>query len=460
MSIKAFAYLRKSTDRKDKQRYSLETQEREIQKAKAVAEAFFGDTVEIVETFTEKISGTSRERPLFDQMLEKFDNQEASILLSWRLDRLSRNPTDAGAIMQAMQDRIIPYVADNTRVYTRKDSWLLMGVLFGQASQESMEIADKSIAGTETLIKNWGIPYKVPFWAKNNPSTSARIEDRIIIDPIESVFAKKMFEKRANGESYEQIAIWLFENGFKNKNGGKISKSTIHSWIKNKFYYGLCEWGNHVWNHMYQPIIDKKLWEEANAVGRGFVPRIEENQFLLKWKIKSAISGRVLTASFAKKIYPQYHTHASWKKEWDNVSISEAKIIEYFGSIIHLYKVPNYLKKPLLQGLKRMYKEKLGEITKEKQKLSSELTKTTQKMDGLIDMRITWELTGEQYKIKSEEFSEKINLLKLKITNLIIQDEGILDILNKSVELLTNLDQYWNTADTRTKLGIINMICV
>lgn len=99
---------------------------------------------------------------------------------------------------------------------------------------------------------------------------------------------------------------------------------------------------------MYQPIIDKKLWDEANAVGRGFVPRFEENPFPLKGKIKSAISGRELTASFAKKIYPQYHTHASWKKEGDSVSISEVKIIEYFSSIIHLYKVPENLKEPLL----------------------------------------------------------------------------------------------------------------
>lgn len=217
----------KSIDRKDKQRFSLEIQEREIQKAKTVAGAFFGETVEIKEIFVEKISGTSRERPLFEQMLEKFDNQEADILLSWRLDRLSRNPTDAGATMQAMQDHIIPYVADNTRVYTRKDSGLLMGVLFGQASQESMEIADKSIAGTETLIKNGGIPYKVPFGAKNNPSVSARLEERVIIDPIESQFAQEMFQKRVNGESFEQISTWLFDNGFKNKNGGKIAKSTI-----------------------------------------------------------------------------------------------------------------------------------------------------------------------------------------------------------------------------------------
>ena len=111
-------------------------------------------------------------------------------------------------------------------------------------------------------------------------------------------------------------------------------------------------------------------------------------------------------------------------------------------------------------AMKQMYKEKLSEIHKEKQKLSSELTKTTQKMDGLIDMRINEELTAEQYKEKSAEFSEKIRELNVKITALVVQDEGILDLLNKSVELLTNLVQYWESADKRTKLGIIDMISV
>lgn len=111
-------------------------------------------------------------------------------------------------------------------------------------------------------------------------------------------------------------------------------------------------------------------------------------------------------------------------------------------------------------AMKQMYKEKLSEIHKEKQKLSSELTKTTQKMDGLIDMRINEELTAEQYKEKSAEFSEKIRELNVKITALVVQDEGILDLLNKSVELLTNLVQYWESADKRRKLGIIDMISV
>lgn len=75
-----------------------------------------------------------------------------------------------------------------------------------------MEIADKSLAGTETLIKNGGIPFKVPFGARNNPSTSAKIEERIIIDEKEARFAKKMFELRAEGKSFAEISRFLAKN--------------------------------------------------------------------------------------------------------------------------------------------------------------------------------------------------------------------------------------------------------
>lgn len=455
----AFAYLRKSTDRKDKQKFSLETQEREIERAKAVAEAFFGETVEIKETFIEKISGTSRERPLFDAMLAKFDNQEADILLSWRLDRLSRNPTDAGAVMQAMQDRIIPYVADNTRVYTRKDSGLLMGVLFGQASQESMEIADKSLAGTETLIKNGGIPFKVPFGAKNNPSTSAKIEERIIIDEKEARFAKKMFELRAEGKSFAEISRFLAENGFVTKTGKPFATSTLQQWIKNKFYYGICEWGGYTWKHIYEPIISKKLWDLANNVGRGETPRHHEDYFPLKGWIFSAEQGIELTASIAKGKYVFYHTHAN-KKHIENVSIREDDIFEIFEQQLKYYSVPESVKSDFMEMVGKSHKERLDTLLKERRHISSEITKNSNIIDGLIDLRIHEELSAEDFSRKQKEYTEKAVQLNEQLQKIVAEDDSILESISNSVELLGNLINYWKNGDRYTKSLIIKMISV
>lgn len=99
----ALAYLRKSTNQKDKQVLSLETQKTEIAKAHRRAEEYFGEPVQILEWFEEKVSGTSDTRPEFMRMCERFRNKEADILLSWKLDRLSRNHMDSAELMTAVQ---------------------------------------------------------------------------------------------------------------------------------------------------------------------------------------------------------------------------------------------------------------------------------------------------------------------------------------------------------------------
>ena len=56
MTKKAISYLRKSTNQKDKQVLSLESQKHEVEIAKKRAEDFFGEPVEIIEEYIEKIS--------------------------------------------------------------------------------------------------------------------------------------------------------------------------------------------------------------------------------------------------------------------------------------------------------------------------------------------------------------------------------------------------------------------
>ena len=52
-------------------------------------------------------------------------------------------------------------------MWTKKESGLIMSIFFGLAAEESMQISEKAKLGTETLVRNGGIPYRVPFGAKN-----------------------------------------------------------------------------------------------------------------------------------------------------------------------------------------------------------------------------------------------------------------------------------------------------
>ncbi len=150
---RAIAYLRKSTNVKDKQVLSLESQQHEVEIARKRAEDYFGEPVEIIEEYIEKISGTDSNRPEFHKVCSRFMSGDADVLLTWKMDRLSRNHDDSHLLMTALRDGRIPLIQDSSRVWTKRDTGLYMHIAAGLAIEESMQIAERSKAGTETLMR-------------------------------------------------------------------------------------------------------------------------------------------------------------------------------------------------------------------------------------------------------------------------------------------------------------------
>src|SRR5260221_3351977 len=87
--MKYFLYLRKSTDDKEHQILSLESQERETLRR-------FGNDpeIELVQRITEKQSAKSPGRPLFNAMLKRIVAGDADGIIASRPDRFARNPLD------------------------------------------------------------------------------------------------------------------------------------------------------------------------------------------------------------------------------------------------------------------------------------------------------------------------------------------------------------------------------
>ena len=90
--ITYFLYCRKSTDEKDRQVLSLDSQESEaIQR--------FGN-LKIIKLPPESVSAFEPDkRPVFKDMIERIKKGEAQGIIAWHPDRLSRNPKDGAEII-------------------------------------------------------------------------------------------------------------------------------------------------------------------------------------------------------------------------------------------------------------------------------------------------------------------------------------------------------------------------
>ena len=91
--MKYIAYCRKSTDEKDRQILSIESQPQEIR------EFATRYNLQIVDFVTEAKTAKSPGRELFESVLKRIEKGEAQGIISWHPDRLARNSMDGGKII-------------------------------------------------------------------------------------------------------------------------------------------------------------------------------------------------------------------------------------------------------------------------------------------------------------------------------------------------------------------------
>src|SRR5438477_3853842 len=88
-----FIYARKSTDDPQRQVRSIDDQLAELR------ELARKEQLEVVHAFVEKQTAKRPGRPIFNDMLARIEKGEASGILAWHPDRLSRNSLDAGKLI-------------------------------------------------------------------------------------------------------------------------------------------------------------------------------------------------------------------------------------------------------------------------------------------------------------------------------------------------------------------------
>ena len=61
-------------------------------------------------------------------MLELIEKTENVVIVSWKLNRLSRNPVDSGSVQYALQNDKIQSIITSDREYRKEDSGLMFSV--------------------------------------------------------------------------------------------------------------------------------------------------------------------------------------------------------------------------------------------------------------------------------------------------------------------------------------------
>lgn len=448
--MKTVIYCRKSTDREDMQQLSLASQ---IDEAKKIAEE---NWYQVVEVITESMTAKNPWRPEFARMMQMFHEWKAECIITWKLNRLARNPIDEWSIKWAIQNGIVKIIHTSDSIFKTWDNVLVMGMYFWMSTQYIIELKKDVERWMKKRVKSWEIITRVPLWYINNKITKS-----VDLDEEKAHYINRIFELRCKWKTLNQIKDIINEEGLRSYFWNKLWKSNIELILKNHFYYWAMSyaWELYKWNH--EPIISKKVWDEANSFWKWITFQKNANNpiFALKWIVKHKESWKVLTASLAKKKYIYFHIHGESKLK-ERMWINQNIILDYFNRNIGMYSIPENLKEVILKWFKWFFDLKLNDVEKERKILNKKISDLKKKKKALLELRTSGELEKDEYmEEKNEIINNEIWLLN-RLSDLSNQDNGILQKLSDTVELLTDLNSKRKTLDEANKLQFIKYIAV
>ena len=136
------------------------------------------------------------------------------------------------------------------------------------------------------------------------------------IDKQKSPIIKQIFEKYSTGKcSLSNLVEYAFDQGLRNRNGGKVPKSAIHKMLNFTIYYGEFKWGGRTIKGKHEPILSRSLFNDVQEAFKALNrPKQTKRRFPFSGLINCEKCGCAITAEIAKKKYVYYHC-TNYKKQ-------------------------------------------------------------------------------------------------------------------------------------------------
>ncbi|MCW5556102.1 MAG: recombinase family protein, partial [Verrucomicrobiae bacterium] len=252
-----FLYARKSTDVEDKQVLSIDAQLNELRQFAA------REGVNIVEELIEKQSAKVPGRPIFNAMLERIEAGEATGILAWHPDRLARNSVDGGRIIYLLDTETLKTLKfPRTWFENTPQGKLMLHSEFGFSKYYVDSLSENTKRGLREKVRRGEFPHKAPFGYLNDYRTK-----RIIVDRGRAHLVKEVFETYATGEStLDSIRQLLADRGVRTATQKLVGRAYVSRLLSNPMYYGHFLYGGDVHEGTHEPLIQKTLFDQVQAV--------------------------------------------------------------------------------------------------------------------------------------------------------------------------------------------------
>lgn len=466
-----FLYARRSSDESsDRQLQSIEDQ---INCLKPLA---LRQGIKIVDVFEEsKSSKQPYIRPKFQNMLDRIEAGEADGILTWHINRLSRNPIDSGTLSWMLQKGIIKTIQTMDREYLPQDNVLLFNVETSMANQYIRDLAVVSRRGMQSKADKGWLPSRAPLGYRNDLPTHEIYPDEDRFDMV-----RKMWDMLLTGTytvpQIQQVVNkeWGFRTPkFRRSGDGPVALSSMYSMFTKQFYTGVFEWSHQVYEGNHKAMVTVDEFDKAQIIlGRKGKPRQQVHDSSYTGLVKCGECGGMCTSSVKKKIvettgelktYIYYHCTKKKRDESGKRSCKQKPVTlddfeEQVDIALERYTILPKFQEWALEILNKHNDTEVKERTKIYEQQQKAYNATQKQMDTLTRMRYRELIDDEEFMKEKADLKKQLAKLKLHLNS--TEDRAVinLELTEKTFNFARYARYSFANGDVRQKREIFSAL--
>ena len=426
MSLRYIVYIRKSSEREERQSLSIPAQHRKLKEQ-------FGN-LNIVKVFRESKSAFYPDREDFGEMMRMLQDGEADGVISWHPDRLSRNEVDAAKITYGLRTGLIKDLKFGSYFFDNSPEGIMMlqNIMSNSQYFSSKLSKDVKRGNGEHFDMGW-LNGRANEGYLNKRSSNDGTKDYgvVIKDPVRFPLRRQMWDLMLTGDySVPQIADiannqWGYmTRGNRKHPSGPLPRTSLYSMFNNPRYAGKIPVPGKPDEYTKASYPAMVTEEEYNRVqellgSKGTRKLATKKTFIFRGALVCGECGCMITAEEKTKRFKNgtikyyIYYHCTHKRACSQrMNVREEALSEQFVDFLSKYTILPQFKDWALEALEEQNEIETTDIGEVLKSQNRSVESAHKEMKGLIKLGSRELISEEQFLQEKKELDSRIAKLE------------------------------------------------
>ena len=407
-----------------------------------------------------KESAYKGDRLEFNKVISRLSSfKEIVALVFDKVDRYSRDASspEVRALNTMCKDGKIELHFPSDYLVITKDSsanqWLMLSLNTSFSQYYSNSISDNVKRRNEQMRRDGLWTGRAPTGYLNTVKDGKKWVD---IEPIESLAIKDAFSMYSSGTA----TLMDISRHWQNKYELVAPVSTIDKILKNPFYYGVMRVNGKLYDHHYETITTKAMFDQCEDVRNGYKSKPNSTgglHFAYKGLVRCSNCGCLVTFETKKQKYTYGHC-SQYKGKHGASYVSESSFTSQFESVLKKIIVPDDVAETILKLINSDKAKNIVDRGVRINILKSEISKYENRLDKLYDDHSDGKMEDSLYDRKTIEYQNSIKNLQTQLSTFELSESDRYETVSHLLDVSKNAYKIFSEQDYLGKRKILKKV--